>query len=225
MKKTTFEASEAGHRFIEMYAEPVVTNSYLKIALFSVSVIALVLLGLFYRAQTAAFHLKPLVISVSDIGRGQVRNYDDFSKIPIDRVSQYYLARWAELYYGRNHETLQRNFSHSLDFLSNQLQAAALQQVDRQKTLETFLLDPSAPNVDIKIDAVNLIDLRKSPYSAEIEFEKIFRSPGDNTVMRREHWTANVIYGFRAEVPNSMLLTNPLGLVIRYVQADQAFGD
>jgi type IV secretion system protein VirB5 len=224
MKKTAFQASEARHKFIELYAEPVVTNSYLKIALFSVSIIALILLGLFYRAQTAAFHLKPLVISVSDIGRGQVMNYDDFSKIPLDRVSQYYLARWAELYYGRNHSTLQRDFSHSLDFLSDQLQATALQQVNQQKTLQTFLLDPSAPDVDIRIDAVNLIDLRKPPYSAQIEFEKVFRSPGDGTEQRREHWTANVIYSFRSEVPNSMLLTNPLGLVISYIHADQAFG-
>ena len=224
MKKTTFEASEAGHRFIELYAEPVVTNSYLKIALIVLTIVALALLGLFYRAQTAASHLKPLVISVSDIGRGQVMNYDDFSKIPIDRVSQYYLARWVELYYGRNHETLKRDFSHSLDFLSDQLQATALQRVNQQKTLQTFLLNPSAPNVEIRIDAVNLIDLRKPPYSAQIEFEKVFRAPGDDTVLRRERWTANVVYSFRGEVPNSMLLTNPLGLVIHYVQVNQAFG-
>jgi type IV secretion system protein VirB5 len=224
MRKTAFQTTEAGHKFIELYAEPVVTNSYLKIALFTVCMIALALLGLFYRAQTAAFHLKPLIISVSDIGRGEVMNYDDFSKIPIDRVSQYYLARWAELYYGRNHETLKRDFSHSLDFFSDQLQSATLQQVNQQKTLETFLLNPSASDVDIRIDAVNLIDLEKPPYSAQIEFEKVFRSPGDQTVARRERWTVNVVYSFRKEVPNSMLLTNPLGLVISYVHADQAFG-
>jgi type IV secretion system protein VirB5 len=224
MRKTAFQTTEAGHKFLELYAEPVVANSFLKIALFTVCIIALALLGLFYRAQTAAFHLKPLVISVSDIGRGQVMNYDDFSKIPIDRVSQYYLARWAELYYGRNHETLKRDFSHSLDFFSNQLQSATLQQVNQQKTLETFLLNPSAADVDIRIDAVNLIDLEKPPYSAQIGFEKVFRAPGDQTVARRERWTANVVYSFRKEVPNSMLLTNPLGLVISYVHADQAFG-
>lgn len=224
MKKTTYQATEAGHKFIELYAEPVVTNTWLKVALLVLSVVALALLALFYRAQTAASRLKPLVISISDIGRGQVMNYDDFSKIPIDRVSQYYLARWAVLYYGRNHETLQRDFSQSLDFFSSQLQSAALQQVNQQKTLQSFLLDPSSPDVDIQIDAVNLIDLRQSPYSAQIEFEKVFRTPGDSSVLRTEHWTVNVIYSFRDEVPNSMLLTNPLGLVISYVQSDQAFG-
>jgi len=224
MKQTSFRASEAGHKFIELYAEPVVANSYLKIALLIVSLIALALLGLFYRAQTAALHLKPLVVSISDIGRGQVMNYDDFSKIPIDRVSKYYLARWCELYYGRNHGTLQRDFSQSLDFFSNQLQSATLQRVDQQKTLQTFLLDPGAPDVDIEIDTVDLIDLRKPPYSAQIQFQKVFRSPADGQEQRRERWTANVIYSFRDEVPNHMLLTNPLGLVISYVHGDQAFG-
>lgn len=224
MKNTSFQTSEAGHKFIELYAEPVVTNTWLKIALLVLSVVVLASLALLYRAQTAASRLKPLVISISDIGRGQVMNYDDFAKIPVDRVSKYYLARWCELYYGRNHATLQRDFSQSLDFFSNQLQSTTLQQVNQQKTLQTFVLDPSAPGVDIEIDAVNLIDLRQPPYSAQIQFEKVFRPPGDGQEQRRERWTANVIYSFRDTVPNQMLLTNPLGLVISYVHADQAFG-
>jgi type IV secretion system protein VirB5 len=224
MAKTSFTTTEAGHRFLELYAEPVVTNTYLKVAVLVLSVVALALLALMYRAQSAALRLKPLVISVSDIGRGQVMNYDDFSKIPVDRVSKYYLARWCELYCGRNHATLQRDFSQSLDFFSNELQSATLQRVNQQKTLQTFVLDPGAPDVDIEIDAVNLIDLRQPPYSAQIQFEKIFRSPGDGTEQHRERWTANVVYSFRDQVPNNMLLTNPLGLVISYVHEDQAFG-
>jgi type IV secretory pathway component VirB8 len=216
--------TDAGHKFLELYAEPVVTNTYLKIALLVLSFVTLALLALLYRAETAASRLKPLVISVSDAGRGQVSSYADFSKVPVDRVSKYYLARWVSLYYGRNHATLQRDFSESLSFFSNDLQGATLLRVNKAKTLETFLLDPSAPNIDIEINAVVLEDIRQSPYRAHIEFEKVFRSPGDQQEQRRERWTANVIYGFRDEVPNQMLLTNPLGLVVSYVHEDQAFG-
>ena len=224
MTKTSFSTTVAGHRFLELYAEPVVTNTYLKIALLALSIVTLALLAFLWRAETAASRLKPLIIAVHDIGRGQVMNYDDFSKIPIDRVSKYYLARWCELYYGRNHATLQRDFSQSLSFLSDPLQSATLAKVNQQKTLETFLLDPGQPNVDIEIDAVVLEDTRQTPYRAQIEFQKIFRSPGDGQEQRRERWTANVIYSFRDQVPNQMLLTNPLGLVISYVHEDQAFG-
>jgi type IV secretion system protein VirB5 len=224
MTKTSFSTTDAGHRFLELYAQPVVSNTYLKIALLVLSANVLTLLVLFYRAETAALRLKPLVIAVSDIGRGQVMNYDDFSKIPIERVSKYYLARWAELYYGRNHATLQRDFAESLSFFSNDMQAATLARVSKAETLETFLLDPSAPNVDIEIKAVVLDDTRQSPYRAHIEFEKVFYALGDQQEVRRERWTANVIYSFREAVPNAMLLTNPLGVVISYVHEDQAFG-
>jgi type IV secretion system protein VirB5 len=224
-KQTTFAATEAGHRFVELYAEPVVTNTYLKVAVLVLSIVTLVSLALLYRAQTAALRLKPLVISVSDIGRGQVMNYDDFAKVPIERVSKYYLARWAQLYYGRNHATLQRDFAESLNFFSNEMQNATLARVNKAKTLDTFLLDPSAPNVDIEIKAVVLDDTRQAPYRAHIEFEKVFCSPGDQQEESRERWTANVVYAFREEVPNAMLLTNPLGVVISYIHEDQAFGN
>jgi VirB8 protein len=224
MPRTEFSTTEAGHKFLELYAEPVVTNTYLKVAILVLSVVTLASLALLYRAQTAASRLKPLVISISDIGRGQVVNYVDFSHVPIERVSKYYLARWAQLYYGRNHATLQRDFAESLNFFSNDLQGATLARVTKAKTLETFLLDPSAPNVDIEIKAVVIEDTRQAPYRAHIEFEKVFYSLGNQQEQSRERWTVNVVYGFREEVPNAMLLTNPLGLVISYVHADQAFG-
>lgn len=224
MTKTSFSTTEAGHRFLELYAEPIVTNTYLKIALLALSGVSLGSLGLFYRAETAASRLKPLVISVSEAGRGQVASYADFSKVPVDRISKYYLARWSALYYGRNHATLQHDFAESLLFFSNDLQSATLSRINKQRTLETFLLDPGAPNIDIELKAVVLEDLRQAPYRAHIEFEKVFRSPGDQQEPRRERWTANLVYGFRDEVPNQMLLTNPLGLVISYVREDQAFG-
>lgn len=225
MNRRELPITDAGHRFLELYAEPVVTNSYLKVVILVLSVVSGTLLLLLYRAQTATLRLKPLIISVSDAGRGQVASYADFSKVPIDHVSKYYLARWAELYYGRNHATLQRDFAESLDFFSNSLQSATLARVNKEKTLETFLLDPGAADVDIEIKAVVLEDMRQSPYRARIEFDKVFRSPGGVQEQRREHWTANVVYSFRDNVPNAMLLTNPLGLVISYVHEDQAFGN
>ena len=225
MSKEKSPFLETREKYLELYAEPVVTNTYLKVALLVLAVVALMLLALFYRAQTRAMHLKPLILAIAESGRGQIMQYDDFGKIPIDRVGKYYLARWAELYYGRNHSTLQRDFAESLDFLANPLQYATLDRVRKQKTLDAFLLDPSAPNVDIDVKDIVLEDLRQPPFRAEIDFDKVFRAPGDPQEVRREHWAANVVYSFRDEVPNRMLLTNPLGLVISYVHEDQAFGN
>jgi type IV secretory pathway TrbF-like protein len=222
-KCNEFPITAASSRYLELYAEPVVTNTYLKIALLVLTLVSLTLLVLFSRAQSAALRLKPLVISVSDIGRGQVIEYDDLTKVPMDRVSKYYLARWATLYYGRNHATLQRDFADSLNFFSDQLQNSTITETKKAKTLENFLADPGQPNVDIEIRTVVLEDLREVPYRAHVEFDKVFRSPADQQEIRRERWTANVVYSFRQEVPNQMLLANPLGLVIGYCREDQAF--
>lgn len=222
-KRTQFPITDAGSKYLELYSEPVVTNTYLKIALLVLALVSLALLVLFSRAQSAALRLKPLVISVSDIGRGQLIQYDDLTKVPMDRVSKYYLARWATLYYGRNHATLQRDFADSLNFFSDQLQNSTISETKKAKTLETFLADPGQPNIDIEIRAVVLEDLREAPYRAHVEFDKVFRSPADQQEIRRERWTANVVYSFREEVPNQMLLANPLGLVIGYYREDQAF--
>jgi type IV secretion system protein VirB5 len=231
---------ETRAKFLEAYAEPVVTNTYLKISVLVLAAVSLVLLLLYYRTQTAALRMKPLIIAVTDSGRGQVMRYDDFRSVPIERVSKYYLARWAELYYGRNHATLQRDFAESLNFFSDALANSTLAEVQKSKMLDSFLLDPSQSNVDVEIKAVVLEDLyptkptaglagtpdlRQTPYRAHIEFEKIFRALGDQQVEHRERWTSNVVYAFRDQVPNDMLLSNPLGLVISYCREDQAFGN
>ncbi len=215
--------TDAGQRYLELYAEPVVTNTYLKVSVLVLSLVSATLLLLLYRAQSAALHLKPLILSVTDMGRAQVLHYDDFGSIPVERVSKFYLARWATLYYGRNHATLQRDFSESLNFFANQLESATLYRVQKDKVLDNFLLDPAQPNVDIEIRSVVIEDLRQAPYRARIEFDKVYRAAGDLDELKRERWTANVVYSFRDMVPNQMLLTNPLGLVISYAREDQAF--
>jgi len=217
------KTTEAGQKFLELYAEPIVTNTYLKVAILVLALVSCGLLFLAYRAQQAALHVKPLILSITDMGRGQFVPYNDFHTIPVERVSKYYLGRWASLYYGRNHATLQRDFSESLNFFSGSLQSSTLDQTRKAKTLETFLLDPGAANVAIEIKAMVLEDLRQSPYRAHVELDKVFLSPVDQQEQRRERWTANVVYGFRDDVPNEMLLTNPLGLVIGYCREDQAF--
>jgi type IV secretory pathway TrbF-like protein len=216
--------TEAGEKFLELYAEPVVTNTYLKIAILVLALVSSALLILLYRAQTSALHLKPLIIPITGTGRAEVLHVEDFGAIPIEQVSKYYLARWATLYYGRNHATLERDFADSLAFLANDLEAVILDRVRKGKTLEQFLLDPAEPNVDVEVESVTIDDLRQAPYRARIEFEKVYRSTGDREVLRRERWTANVVYSFREETPNAMLLTNPLGLAISYFREDQAFG-
>jgi type IV secretory system VirB8-like protein/TrbC/VIRB2 family pilin len=79
------------------------------------------------------------------------------------------------------------------------------------------------PYIDVEIKNVILDDLRQSPYSARIEFEKVYSNPADHSELKRERWTASVTYVFRENVRNNELAVNPLGLTIVRFRADQAF--
>ena len=87
----------------------------------------------------------------------------------------------------------------------------------------TASLTTNQVTTTIQIKNVAIEDLRSAPYRARIEFYKIVTSPIDHSELKRELWTANIVYVFRDQVPNDMLLVNPLGLTITYFREDQAF--
>ncbi|MGB7167386.1 MAG: VirB8/TrbF family protein, partial [Acidobacteriaceae bacterium] len=89
--------------------------------------------------------------------------------------------------------------------------------------IQSYRNDSTLPYVDVEVKNVILDDLRQSPYSARIEFDKVFTNPADHTELKREHWVASVTYVFREVVKNNELAVNPLGLTIVRFRADQAF--
>ena len=213
----------ARQKFLELYAEPMVVNSYLKVAVLILAVVSAGLLVVLVRTQAAAQNLKPLVIRINDVGRAEAVDYAKFEYKPQEADNRYFLSQWARLFYSRNRYTIQKDLTQALFFLNGDLQAAVIEQNKKSKTVENFLLDPSAPNVDVEIKNVAIEDLRTAPYRARIDFYKIYTNPMDHTETKRELWTANVVYTFRDRVPNDMLLVNPLGLTITYFREDQAF--
>jgi type IV secretory pathway component VirB8 len=216
-------APTARQKFLELYAEPVVVNSYLKVTVLVLAAVCTGLLVLLVRTQTQAQNVKPLVIRINDVGHAEAVDYANFAYKPQEADNRYFLSQWARLFYSRNRFTIQKDLTQSLYFLNGDLQSAVIEQNKKSKLIEGFLLDSSAPNVDIEIKNVAIEDLRSAPYKARIEFYKIYTNPMDHTESKRELWTANVIYTFRERVSNDMLLVNPLGLTITYFREDQAF--
>jgi type IV secretory pathway component VirB8 len=98
-----------------------------------------------------------------------------------------------------------------------------IDQERKDAIITEYVKDSTLPYVDVEVKEVVLDDLRQSPYSARIEFEKVFTNPSDHTELKRERWTASVTYVFRENVRNNELAVNPLGLTIVRFRADQAF--
>ena len=119
--------------------------------------------------------------------------------------------------------TIERDQSNSLYFLNDDVQRAVINLEQKDSVIQSYARDSTLPFVDVEVKNVVLDDLRQSPYSARIEFEKVFTNPSDHTEIKRERWTASVTYVFRENVKNNELAVNPLGLTIARFRADQAF--
>jgi type IV secretion system protein VirB5 len=220
---TSPEITRAAQRYLEQYGDPLVMNTYLKVTILVLGFICVMLGGLIFKSQKALAGMKPLVIRINDVGHADAIDYRNYEYKPQEAENKYYLSRWATLYFQRNRYTIERDQTQALYFLNSDVQQAVIRQEQLTKTIATFQQDSTLPYVDINIKSVILDDLRVSPYSARIEFEKVYTNPNDHSQVRTERWTASVTYVFAEHVANNALAFNPLGLTIVRFRADQAF--
>ena len=221
--KPTSEITQAAGHYLERYSEPLVMNTYLKVTILVLAVVCLILAGLVWHSQMALANVHPLIVRINRVGQAQAIDYHDFKYRPEEAENKYYLARWAELYFRRNRFTIERDQSDALYFLDNDVQRQVINEERKSDFIAEYVRDPTLPFVDVEVKNVILDDLRKSPYSARIEFERIYTNPTDHSQLKREDWTASVTYVFRPKVKNEELAVNPLGLTIIRFRADQAF--
>jgi type IV secretion system protein VirB5 len=219
----TPEITRAAERYLEQYGDPLVMNTWLKITILCLVVVCLMLAALIFRSQKALAGMHPLIIRINDVGCAEAIDYRNFQYRPQEAENKYYLTRWAELYFSRNRFTIERDQTDALYFLNGDVQRAVIALEQKDKIIQTYRDDSTLPYVDVEIKNVVLDDLRQSPYSARIEFEKVYTNPADHTELKRERWTASVTYVFRDNVQNNELAVNPLGLTIVRFRADQAF--
>jgi type IV secretion system protein VirB5 len=220
---TTPEITRAAERYLEQYGDPLVMNSYLKVTILVLSAVCLALAALTFMSQRALANMHPMIVRINDVGRAEAIDYRNFSYRPQEAENKYYLTRFAELYFARNRFTIERDQTSALYFLNSDVQRAVIDQERKDNIIQTYIKDSSLPYVDVEVKEVVLDDLRQSPYSARIEFVKVFTNPADHSELKRERWTATVTYVFRENVKNNELAVNPLGLTIVRFRADQAF--
>jgi type IV secretory pathway TrbF-like protein len=217
------ELTRAAERYLESNAEPLVLNTYLKITILCLVVVSMALAAAVFKSQKALASAKPMIVRINDVGHAEAVDYRNFAYRPQEAENKYYLTRWAELYFSRNRYTIERDQTSALYFLNSDVQRAVIEQERKDNIIVNYRADSTLPYVDVEVKNVVLDDLRQSPYSARIEFEKVYTNPADHTELKRERWTASVTYVFRDLVKNNELAVDPLGLTIVRFRADQAF--
>jgi len=225
MANTDSTFNEAKRLYLEKYGDAIVTNTYLKIAVALLALIGLGLVMVNVKTIETFRNWRPLVIRVDDLGRAQAVDYRTLEYHPGDAEAKYFLSEFCRLYYRRNRYTINDDFTKALYFLDGKLANDVMQQYKQAGTIDKFLTDPSAPEVDIDVQKVTLDPMEKPPYHAEVDFYRVEYAPADHSVLKKTLFTASFLYLFRDHVPNDLIPVNPLGLTISYFREDQAFTD
>src|SRR4051812_20762643 len=99
---------DAKRQYVELFGSALVMNTYLKIALLCVSLVATGLLVLNFRTQAKYEHLKPLVVRIDDVGRAQAVQYDDLTYRPQGQAPElkYFLTQFVTKHFARIRSTL-----------------------------------------------------------------------------------------------------------------------
>src|ERR1700674_1309566 len=214
---------DAKRLYLEQYGDPMVTNTYLKIALTLVSLIALGLLGLDWKTIKTFENFRPLVIRIDDLGRAEAISYHNLEYKPQDAEAKYFLSQFCALYYRRNRYTIQNDFSKALYFLDGKLADGILDEYRKDDIIRKFITNTSAAEIDIEVKKVALEDMQSPPFKRRVDFYMLYYSPADHSEIKRDLYTANFVFVFKSQVPNELIPINPLGLAITYFREDEAF--
>ena len=214
---------DAKRLYLESYGDPMVTNTYLKIALVLVSLVALGLALVDLKTIRTFKNFRPLVIRIDDLGRAEAINYHNLEYKPQDAEAKYFLSQFCTLYYRRNRYTIQNDFSKSLYFLDGKLANGILDAYRKDDIIKKFITNTAAPEIDVDVKKVALEEMQTPPFRARVDFYLVYYSPADHSELKRDLYTANFVFVFRTQVPNELIPINPLGLSVTYFREDEAF--
>src|ERR1700754_4557394 len=123
----------AKRQFVELYGSALVMNTYLKIALVLVSLVAVGLLVLNFHTVARYAHVKPLVIRIDEVGRAEAVQYDATVYQPQPPELRYFLTQFVVKHFSRLRATVQRDYPESLFFLDPALTAATIAQNEQSR--------------------------------------------------------------------------------------------
>jgi type IV secretion system protein VirB5 len=214
---------DAKRLYLEQYGDPLVTNTYLKIALALLALVCVALALVDLRTIRTFENFRPLVIRIDDLGRAEAINYHNLEYKPQDAEAKYFLSEFCGLYYRRNRYTIQDDFAKALHFLDGKLGDAIIDAYRKDDLIRKFLTDRAAAEIDIEVKKVALEQMQNPPFRARVDFYMVYYSPADHSELKRDLYTANFVFVYKSRVPNDLIPINPLGLTVTYFREDQAF--
>ena len=216
-KKT--ENKDAGQEYAEIWGEAIHSNRHLRVLSIGLGV-GLILLIIVVISIVSVDPPKPIVIRVDEVGRAEAIAYKamEAQADPLDPTTKYFLNRFIHDFYSRRRATVEEHWARSLRFLSTDLANASF----RAGSQDIALLAAGAAKDELQVDRV-LLRIQanpQEPHSATADFDLV-RLVAQNEV-ERERWSLSLQFLFLDEIPSDLIVFNPMGIVITYLQGDRA---
>ncbi len=216
-KKT--ENKDAGQEYAEIWGEAIHSNRHLRVLSIGLGLVALLLVIVVFRIVSVE-PPRPIVVRVDEIGRAEAIAYEamEAQADPLDPTTKYFLNRFIHDFYSRRRATVEEHWSRSLRFLSTDLANASF----RAESQNIALLAAGATQDELQVDRVVLrIQANpQEPHSATADFDLV-RLVAQNEVGRKR-WSLSLQFLFLDEIPSDLIVFNPMGIVITYLQGDRA---
>ena len=213
MKKP--EIKDAGAEYAEIWGEAIHTNRHLRVISVGLAIAVLLLIVVVIRIVSVE-PPRPIVVRVDEVGRAEAVAYKamEAQADPLDPTTKYFLNRFIYDFYSRRRATVAQNWSRSLRFLSTQLANASF----RADSQNVALLAAGVARGELQVARVilRIQPNPQQPHSATADFDLV-RMEMENEV-GRERWTLSLQFQFLQQIPTELIVFNPMGIVITYLQ-------
>ena len=137
---------------------------------------------------------------------------------PLDPTTKYFLNRFIYDFYSRRRATVAENWSRSLRFLSTELANASF----RSESQNVALLAAGGARDELQVARVilRIQPNPQQPHSATADFDLVRMEMARE--VSRERWTLSLQFLFLEEIPPDLIVSNPMGIIINYLQGDRA---
>ena len=217
MKKPALK--DAGAEYAEIWGEAIHTNRHLRMISGGLAIAVLLLIVVVLRIVSVE-PPRPIVVRVDEVGRAEAISYEamEAQADPLDPTTKYFLNRFIYDFYSRRRATVAENWSRSLRFLSTELANASF----RTESQNVALLAAGGARDELQVARVilRIQPNPQQPHSATADFDLVRMEMARE--VSRERWTLSLQFLFLEEIPPDLIVSNPMGIIINYLQGDRA---
>ena len=212
-------APDAGREYAEIWGEAVQANRKLR-------TLALLLAGVCLALGVALVRLalaeppRPIVVRVDEVGRAEALAYEAATARadPLDPTTKYFLNRFVADFHSRRRATAEEQWTRSIRFLSTELANAAF----ARDGSEVAAVAAGTADTELQVEEVvlRIHPAPEPPHGATADFDLVHLA-GEQEI-RRERWSLTLRFEFLEAIPAELVVYNPMGILITYLQADRA---